>query len=104
MRTLLTTIAVLGLMSNARAANIEVFVPYECQSVAQEFGVPYILRSKAQITYALYKLNRLNRSQPGVSECRAAVERMKAAYRAQKNKGEAGARSLASEKSDAENR
>ena len=87
MKTLLTAVVVLCLVTEAHAEKIEVFVPYQCQDVAQAFGVPYVLRSRTQITYALYKLNRLNSSQPGVSECRTAVEKMKAAYRAHKHSG-----------------
>jgi hypothetical protein len=36
------------------------------------------------VTYALYKLRRIDGSHSGVAECRAAVERVRAAYRAQK--------------------
>jgi hypothetical protein len=85
-RILVVVVAALGvLLSEARAERIEVFVPYECQSLAQEYGVPYVLHSRTQITYAIYKLNRLGGSQAGVSECRAAVARMKAAYQARKD-------------------
>jgi len=87
-RMLITVIVVLGFVSRAWAEKLEVFVPYQCQSFAQEFGVPYVPRSRVQITYALFKLNRLQRSQPGVSDCREAVEQMKSAYRAHKNVGD----------------
>jgi len=85
LKQVLAIAAVLGFLSEeAQAERFEVFVPSECQSLAQEFGVPSVLNSKVQVTYALYKLRRINGSQTGVAECRAAVERLKAAYRAQK--------------------
>src|SRR4029079_3572309 len=84
LKQVLAIAALLGLLSEARAEPIEVFVPSECQSLAQEFGVPPVLRSKVQVTYALYKLRRVDGSRSGVAECRAAVERLRGAYRAQK--------------------
>ena len=84
LRHLLAIAALLGLMSEARAERFEVFVPSECQSLAQQVGVPAVLHSTVQVTYALYKLRRINGSVAGVTECRAAVERLRAAYRARK--------------------
>jgi hypothetical protein len=86
-RSLLTIALLLGFSLTVRAEQLQVFVPSECQNLAQQFGVPGVLHSKTQIIYALYKLNRIGSSHAGVSECRVAVERMKAAYRAQKNLG-----------------
>ena len=85
MRTLVVVALLLTLLLEVRAEPIEVSVPSECQSLAQQVGVPQVLHSKTQITYALYKLKRIDESHSGVSECRGAVERMKAAYRTQKN-------------------
>jgi len=84
LKQVLAIATLLGLPSEARAEQIEVFVPSECQSLAQEFGVAPVLRSKVQVTYALYKLRRIDGSHSGVAECRAAVERLRAAYRVQK--------------------
>jgi hypothetical protein len=86
-KSLLTIALLLGSAWTVRAEPLQVIVPAECQTLAQEFGVPGVLQSRTQIIYALYKLKRAGSSHAGVSECRLAVERMKAAYRAQKNPG-----------------
>jgi hypothetical protein len=86
-RSLLTVALLLGFASTVRAEQLEVVVPAECQNLAQQFGVPGVLHSKTQIMYALYKLRKVGSAHAGASECRLAVERMKAAYRAQRTLG-----------------
>lgn len=87
MKLIPVIVVLLGLMSEARAERFEIFVPSECQSLAQQFGVPLVLNSKVQVTYALFKLRRIGASQSGVVECRAAVERLKAVFQARKASG-----------------
>ena len=55
-------------------------VPQECFELARREGVPTMIESKFQAVKARIKLARLSDKDPMVRDCRAAVNRAKAAY------------------------
>jgi hypothetical protein len=57
-------------------------VPPACTALAERHGVPSLIENKAQARSAEAKLNALSVSEEGVHECRTAVTRIKAQYRA----------------------
>ena len=81
MRQLLTALAVF--ISSPVLAGVSVTfpvsIPLECVSLAQREGVPIVIENKYQATKARIKLARLSGRDPLVRECRAAVERQRAA-------------------------
>ena len=81
MRQLLTALAVF--ISSPVLAGVSVTfpvsIPLECVELAQREGVPIVIENKFQATKAKIKLARLSGRDPLVRECRAAVERQRAA-------------------------
>ena len=81
MRQLLTALAVF--ISSPVLAGVSVTfpvsIPLECVELAQREGVPIVIENKYQATKAKIKLARLSGRDPLVRECRAAVERQRAA-------------------------
>ena len=81
MRQLLTALAVC--ISSPVLAGVSVTfpvsIPLECVELAQREGVPIVIENKFQATKAKIKLARLSGRDPLVQECRAAVERQRAA-------------------------
>jgi hypothetical protein len=54
-------------------------IPGECVELAQREGVPVVINSKYEAAKARLKLARLSSRDPLVAQCRAAVDRAKAA-------------------------
>ena len=83
MRQLLTALAVLISfpVSAEVVVKFPVSIPPECVELAQREGVPIIIENKYQATKAKIQLARLSGRDPLVRECRAAVERQRAASR-----------------------
>ena len=81
MRQLLTALAVFisSPVSAGVSVTFPVSIPLECVELAQREGVPIVMENKYQATKARIKLARLNGRDPLVRECRAAVERQRAA-------------------------
>ena len=81
MRQLLTAIAVF--ISSPVLAGVSVTfpvsIPLECVELAQREGAPIVIENKYQATKGKIKLGRLSGRDPVVRECRAAVERQRAA-------------------------
>ena len=80
MQLLLVAVAVF--VASPAIADVIAFpvsIPQECVELAQREGVPVVIESKYQATKAKIKLARLSNHEPLVRECRAAVERQKAA-------------------------
>ncbi len=81
MRQLLTALSVF--ISSPVLAGVSVTfpvsIPLECVELAQREGVPIVIENKYQATKAKIKLARLSGRDPLVRECRAAVERQRAA-------------------------
>jgi hypothetical protein len=65
----------------AKSITYPVSVPMECMELAQREHVPTMIESRMQGLKAEYKLNRLNKSDPLVVQCRDAVARLKAQER-----------------------
>jgi hypothetical protein len=63
----------------AEGTTFPVSIPQECVELAQREGVPVVMENRYQATKAKLKLARLSGRDPLVRECRAAVERQKAA-------------------------
>ena len=78
---LMTTLLMLTTVTPALAYNgsFPVSIPQECFELAQREGVPVVITNKYQAAKAKIKLYRLSNRDPLVRECRAAVERQKAA-------------------------
>ena len=81
MRQLFSALAVF--ISSPALAGVSVTfpvsIPLECVELAQREGVPIVIENKYQATKAKIKLARLSGRDPLVRECRAAVERQRAA-------------------------
>ena len=63
----------------AEETTFPVSIPQECVELAQREGVPVVIENRYQATKAKLKLARLSGRDPLVRQCRAAVERQKAA-------------------------
>jgi hypothetical protein len=57
-------------------------IPAACTALAERHGVSSLIENKTQARAAEAKLNALSASEEGVRECRTAVTRIKAQYRA----------------------
>jgi hypothetical protein len=78
---LMTAALMLAAIAPAKAevTTFPVSIPQECVELAQREGVPVVIENRYQATKAKLKLARLSGRDPLVRQCRAAVERQKAA-------------------------
>ena len=65
--------------ATALETTFPVSIPQECVELAQREGVPVVMENRYQATKAKLKLARMSNRDPLVRECRAGVERQKAA-------------------------
>jgi hypothetical protein len=80
----LMTVALMLIATSPAVADetrFPISIPYECVELAHREGVPVVIENRYQATKAKLKLARMSNRDPLVRECRAAVERTKAALR-----------------------